>query len=107
MQKCGSLIPEYVQHVLTCSHVDLEAGGVAVVVMVSSTPHPLWCGCGAGNGGGDGYQASGPCIHASPLSCGLWSESCGLHEGSYRFHSVCRWFITCDNDMRLQKRWQL
>ena len=29
-----------------------------------------------------------------PGSCGLWSESCGLHEGSYRVHSVCRWLTT-------------
>ena len=32
--------------------------------------------------------------HPPLWSCGLWSESCGLHEGSYRVHSVCRWFIT-------------
>ena len=34
-------------------------------------------------------------IPPTPLwSCGLWSESSGLHEGSYRVYSVCRWFIT-------------
>ena len=33
-------------------------------------------------------------IPPTPLkSCGMWSESCGLHEGSYGVHSVCGWFI--------------
>ena len=64
-------------------------------------PSPLWCG---GEVGVKEHHPLvwWPCIPGfnctippTPLwSCGLWTESCGLHEGSYRVHSVCRWFIT-------------
>ena len=78
------------QHLLTRSHVDLEArlcgrgGGNGFI-------HPLWCGCGAGNGGVMVIRLHCHVEASPPWSCGLWSESCGLHEGSYRVHNVCTW----------------
>ena len=33
-------------------------------------------------------------VKASPPVV-LWPEPCGLPEGSYEVHSVCRWFTSC------------